>query len=784
MSDTENMDPELSSDSDEDEFVNEELENRKNQSVTTVKDMWSSEKNHLRESLKASLEVLLQKTGAWTAIVAKRLKDLDKEMKKHGQAGLQPKLIENGQLRSYQLEGVRWMETLFANGLNGILGDEMGLGKTLQTIAFLASLVEKGISGPFLVVAPLSVVSNWKCEFARFAPRVPTIVYHGDKIARKELLEARARQIGDDGLVVLTSYEMIIRDATTLELYPWKYIIIDEGHRIKNLHCRLVEQLKTLQSANRLLLTGTPLQNSLTELWSLLHFLEPSLFSDISYFQAWFDFDDLQAKRGQERVLDAEIQHHLVTKLHTILRPFLLRRTKDCIEQKLPPKREYLLYAPLSQLQRKLYNAIVQKNLGPFLQGVIKSYFESIRQRVDSSGPKSRAKTIDAFFKRKAPQNVHRRAKRVASGLLREVEEWELSDTEDGANNLAEDETEDWTEAKARKMVNRLNLQNTLMQIRKCVNHPYLFVDPGDVFDFLDEPYQSRAKQSSYAWASPQQLLESSGKMLVLDQLLDKLLSEGQRVLIFSQMTQMLWILTRYLERKKVKFCTLVGSTSLEERQNSIIEFNKPDSPLQVFLLSTRAGGLGVNLATADTVVLFDSDWNPQQDLQAQDRVHRIGQTKPVIVYRLVARDTAEARILERASGKRKLEALVIQKGGYVFSREEEEKLKDANSEGVTAHEASSGSQGNDFKDLINRLSMQKGKTWLSNFPVDELQSILQATVYTDPQASLLEPSMTMKKLRVEELAEICDRSPQAYERCRKHPELCLGESFQAVDLT
>ncbi|KAF1779903.1 ISWI family [Phytophthora cactorum] len=382
---------------------------------------------------------------------AQTLQDMDDA--RYTRITQQPSIIKFGTMKPYQLEGLNWMIRLHDSGVNGILADEMGLGKTLQSISLLAYLREaRGIEGPHIIIVPKST---------------------------------------------------------------WKYLLIDEAHRVKNENSKLSRVVREFKVEHRLLITGTPLQNNLHELWALLNFLLPDVFSDSEDFDAWFNVDE---QEGQENV---------IKKLHTILRPFLLRRLKADVEHSLPPK-----------IETKLY-------------------------------------------------------------------------------------------------------------LRKVCNHPYLFegAEPGP-------PYQ----EGPHLW-------ENCGKMTLLHKLLPKLQAQGSRVLIFCQMTSMMDILEDYMRFFGHDYCRLDGSTKGEDRDNMMEEFNAPGSSKFCFLLSTRAGGLGINLATADIVILFDSDWNPQVDLQAMDRAHRIGQTKIVRVFRFITDGTVEEKIVERAERKLYLDAAIIQQG-------------------------------------------------------------------------------------------------------------------------
>ncbi|KNC49139.1 uncharacterized protein AMSG_11850 [Thecamonas trahens ATCC 50062] len=459
---------------------------------------------------------------------------------------LAPPPTFRGSLRGYQEQGLHWLVSLYENGLNGILADEMGLGKTVQTIALLAHLAHHGVPGPFLVVVPLSTLSNWMRELAQFAPGLSVLRHHGEKEERAAAY-AKARRSGVD--VVVTTYEIAMRDAKILTRAPWKYLVVDEGHRLKNMNCLLLRKLKAFPAANRLLLTGTPLQNSLAELWSLLNFLLPALFDDVDAFEEWFNLDPEAGLNDATR--------DVLAKLHAILAPFLLRRLKAEVALELPAKSEVLVYAPLSAGQAELY---ASNGDAPRLRALLQASAASSR-------------------------------------------------------------------AGERKKFTSLN--NAFMQLRKVTNHPYL----------LDYPLTPDGQLHI-----TEELVAASGKMVVFDAL----------------MTKMLDILHDYCWLRGHEFRRIDGSVKHDERDAAIADFNAPNSRVHLFLISTRAGGLGINLTSADTVIIFDSDLNPQMDLQAQDRCHRIGQDKPVIVYRLCAADTVEATILERAARKRRLERLVI----------------------------------------------------------------------------------------------------------------------------
>ncbi|EWC43505.1 hypothetical protein DRE_07505 [Drechslerella stenobrocha 248] len=589
----------------------------------------------------------------------------------------QPKLVTGCVMKDYQLEGLEWMASLFENGLNGILADEMGLGKTLQTISLFAFLREMGVHGPFLVAAPLSTLSNWVDEFAKFTPDIPVVLYHGNPQEREELREKQLKtknykNVGPKFPIVCTSYEIVMNDRKYLAAYDWKYIVVDEGHRLKNFNCRLVRELEKYSSANRLLLTGTPLQNNLVELWSLLHFLLPQVFNDVESFQSWFDFSDLHEKGKKGKDLKESMEANLVSSLHQILKPFLLRRLKSDVVLSLPKKREYVLYAPLTQTQKELYRRILNRDTEQFLIGKLlgdSSVLQNGKKASSARTPKKAATNGADTPKRKAaeidepaeePSSLsvpthtlnHSRSNKKLRVDYKEKSDRDyfkdLEATSDQSKQTTPDLSADQVAYQvALKEIKSKKMQNPVMQLRLACNSPHLFYWPWRD----DDPDET--------------LVTESGKMMLLDRLVPELFARGHKVLIFSQFKVQLDILQEWATTLRGwQCCRIDGSVKQEERRALIKAFNS-DAEYKLFLLSTRAGGLGINLTAADTVILYDSDWNPQQDLQAQDRAHRIGQTRPVIVYRLATAATVEQTLLEKADAKRRLEKLVIQKGKF-----------------------------------------------------------------------------------------------------------------------
>ena len=479
----------------------------------------------------------------------------------------QPKILTGGTLKDYQIRGLEWMVSLYNNHLNGILADEMGLGKTIQAISLIAYLMEKkNQSGPFLIIVPLSTMTNWSHEFERWAPGIVKIEYKGVPSVRKSIQNGAKHGKFN---VMLTTYEYIIKDRPFLSKIKWLYMIIDEGHRMKNLHSKLTVVLtQHYYSRYRLILTGTPLQNNLPELWALLNFVLPKIFNSSKSFDDWFNTPF--ANTGEKIELNEEEELLIIRRLHKVLRPFLLRRMKKDVESELPDKVEMILKCPMSSLQSRLYEFVKKKNM---------------------------------------------------------------------------------MSQEAKKGVGMRKLNNTIMQLRKICNHPFIFEE----VERQINPYK----------VNNELLYRTSGKFELLSRILGKFYRTGHRILIFFQMTQIMTIMEDFLNMYGYKYLRLDGSTKADDRADLLKKFNDPNSEYFIFLLSTRAGGLGLNLQTADTVIFFDSDWNPHQDLQAQDRAHRIGQTKEVRIFRLVTIDSVEEYILERAQFKLNIDGKVIQAGKF-----------------------------------------------------------------------------------------------------------------------
>ncbi|KAM9510012.1 chromodomain-helicase-DNA-binding protein 9-like isoform 1-T10 [Guaruba guarouba] len=483
----------------------------------------------------------------------------------------QSREYKNGnQLREYQLEGLNWLLFNWYNRQNCILADEMGLGKTIQSITFLYEILLAGIRGPFLIIAPLSTITNWEREFRTWTD-LNVVVYHGSMISRQMIQQYEMYFRDSQGCIIrgtyrfqaiITTFEIILGGCPELNAIEWRCVIIDEAHRLKNKNCKLLEGLKLMNLEHKVLLTGTPLQNTVEELFSLLHFLEPLRFPAESTFMQ--EFGDLKTEEQ-------------VQKLQAILKPMMLRRLKEDVEKKLAPKEETIIEVELTNIQKKYYRAILEKNF--------------------------------AFLSKGAGQ------------------------------------------------ANVPNLVNTMMELRKCCNHPYLIKGAEEkILGEFKETYNLSAPDFHL-----QAMIQSAGKLVLIDKLLPKMKAGGHKVLIFSQMVRCLDILEDYLIHKRYLYERIDGRVRGNLRQAAIDRFSKPDSDRFVFLLCTRAGGLGINLTAADTCIIFDSDWNPQNDLQAQARCHRIGQNKAVKVYRLITRNSYEREMFDRASLKLGLDKAVLQ---------------------------------------------------------------------------------------------------------------------------
>ncbi|GMT28219.1 hypothetical protein PFISCL1PPCAC_19516, partial [Pristionchus fissidentatus] len=517
-------------------------------------------------------------------------------------------------LREYQFEGVSWLLYCYHNRQNCILADEMGLGKTVQTITFLSKVWEYGIHGPFLIVVPLSTVHNWSREFETWTD-MNVVVYHGSAASRQTLqfYEFNYHEPPEDDPAaknwrpnmmkldaIITTFEMVVTDNEILRKIPYRICVIDEAHRLKNRNCKLLTSgLSSFKMEHSVLLTGTPLQNNMDELFSLLHFLHPAQFSSAQSFLEQF---------GQCQT-DEQVQ-----KLQEMLKPMMLRRLKEDVEKTLQAKQETIVEVQLSDTQKKYYRAILERNFSHLCKG--------------SNAPA---------------------------------------------------------------------LMNAMMELRKCCNHPFLIQG-------AEEQIASEFKLLNPQWdddkVQQRSLVLASGKMVLMEKLLPKLKQDGHKVLIFSQMVKVLDLIEEFLVSQQYTFERIDGNVRGDLRQAAIDRYSKPGSDRFVFLLCTRAGGLGINLTAADTVIIFDSDWNPQNDLQAQARCHRIGQTKMVKIYRLVTANTYEREMFEKASLKLGLDKAVLQSTHALRDQNSQLSKKDVRLLGSTFSKATFNASHNEDIDL------------------------------------------------------------------------------------
>ncbi|CAN6557160.1 unnamed protein product [Malus baccata var. baccata] len=777
-----------------------------------------------------------------------------------------PELFK-GSLKEYQLKGLQWLVNCYEQGLNGILADEMGLGKTIQAMAFLAHLAEeKNIWGPFLVVAPASVLNNWADEISRFCPDLKTLPYWGGlnerQVLRKKITAKKLYRRDAGFHILITSYQLLVADEKYFKRVKWQYMVLDEAQAIKSSNSIRWKTLLGFNCRNRLLLTGTPIQNNMAELWALLHFIMPTLFDSHEQFNEWFSKGiENHAEHG------GTLNEHQLNRLHSILKPFMLRRVKTDVVSELTRKTEVTVHCKLSSRQQDFYQAIKNKislaelfdsNRGhlnekkilnlmniviqlrkvcnhPELfernEGSTYLYFSEIpnsllappfgeledvhysggQNPITYSIPKLFYQEIlrssetlcsavqhgvykesfEKYFNIFSPGNVYQstllqeNSSSVGSGtfgftrmmdlspaevaflgtgsfmerLMFSIVRWDRQFLDGIVDSLMEtmDDDSDCSYLESGKV--RAVTRMLLMPSRSVTNflQKKLATGPGDdPFEALVVSHSDRLlsntrllhsaytfiprtrappvnahcsdrnfaykiiEELQYPWVKrlftgfartsdfngprkpetphhliqeidseltvsrpalqltykifgscppmqsfdPAKLLTDSGKLQTLDILLKRLRADNHRVLLFAQMTKMLNILEDYMNYRKYKYLRLDGSSTIMDRRDMVRDFQQR-SDIFVFLLSTRAGGLGINLTAADTVIFYESDWNPTLDLQAMDRAHRLGQTKDVTVYRLICKETVEEKILQRASQKNTVQQLVMM-GGHV----------------------------------------------------------------------------------------------------------------------
>jgi DNA helicase INO80 len=753
----------------------------------------------------------------------------------------QPKMLQ-AQLKEYQLKGLNWLVNLYEQGINGILADEMGLGKTVQSISVMAYLAEKhDIWGPFLVVAPASTLHNWQQEITKFVPNLKVLPYWGTAADRKVLRKFWDRKhityTQDSPFhVLITSYQLVVSDVAYFQKMRWQYMILDEAQAIKSSQSSRWKSLLGFHCRNRLLLTGTPIQNNMQELWALLHFIMPSLFDSHDEFSEWFSKDIESHAQSNTKLNEDQLK-----RLHMILKPFMLRRVKKHVQKELGDKIELDVFCDLTYRQRAYYtnlrnqisimDLIEKATLGDDNDsGTLMNLVMQFRKVCNHPDLFERAETTSPFsfahfaetgsFMREGPQiNVAYSTRNLIeyklprlvwreggrldvagrdndkAGFRRkwienELNIWKPFNTRNNSTfsslrladtSLAEIAAVSRQDVFARAVdivkkpsPGRLNViyddgedkfipaesilrivdRNDRKPLAEVTNEGYL----GKLFnvskDYFSESGLSRMEQCGRPKASAppievycssrgtaiekenilfnipmrkalfgplerdeKTLIESklpvsmyppakmlpaptsekqrftnilvpsmrrfvtdSGKLAKLDELLFKLKEGGHRVLLYFQMTRMIDLMEEYLTYRNYKYLRLDGSTKLEDRRDTVHDFQtRPE--IFIFLLSTRAGGLGINLTSADTVIFYDSDWNPTIDSQAMDRAHRLGQTRQVTVYRMITRGTIEERIRKRALQKEEVQRVVISGGsggGVDFNtRSRENRTKD-----------------------------------------------------------------------------------------------------------
>ncbi|GAB7344319.1 hypothetical protein MBLNU457_2184t1 [Dothideomycetes sp. NU457] len=714
-----------------------------------------------------------------------------------------PSLLR-GTLREYQHYGLDWLAKLYANQTNGILADEMGLGKTIQTISLLAHLAEEHeVWGPHLIVVPTSVILNWEMEFKKFLPGFKILSYYGTAEERKEKRKGWSNP--DKYNVVITSYQLVLKDLNSIRVPEWHYMILDEAHNIKNFQSQRYQAMIRLKTHARLLLTGTPLQNSIQELWSLLTFLTAGQdgqgMGDLDEFTQWFKrpVDEIFVDGKNKLGIEAQ---EIVNKLHHSLRPYILRRMKAQVEKQLPAKYEHTVFCRLSKRQRQLYDAFLGRT--------------DVKEKLSSGNPISVSQALMALRKVCNHPDLFEERPIVTSFTMRKpfskmprsvAADFEIKDLlvrrqlafedQDNISSLIETNfnvqgyerysqygakrtrhlavanllrhhlhhqagrlppkgaisgssfedtllfqhrsSEDARLDKLQRYISltdmrsgrtpaygcdliasctiytndrlRVPIQRTLSRARQYalkfedfavlpdmvptidrrtqtfmpeIKH-FTFVTPNavahDILPYsLPEPvraevqmignssdpdafHESRVRQA-IAFPDKRLLQYDCGKLQQLAILLRNLQSKGSRALIFTQMTLVLDILEQFLNIHGYRYMRLDGSTRIEQRQDMMERFNR-DTRIDVFILSSRSGGIGMNLTGADTVIFYDLDWNPQMDKQCQDRAHRIGQTRDVHIYKLVSEHTIEVNILKKSNQKRMLDEVVIQEGEF-----------------------------------------------------------------------------------------------------------------------
>lgn len=570
-------------------------------------------------------------------------------------------------MKPYQLSGLAFLIYLHRNGLSGILGDEMGLGKTLQTLSLLQYLKEnRKLSGnrelrPAIVVCPLSVLSSWMAESRRWTPGLKVLRFHGPVKERERLKRvatgeedmygnmttqslnklnnrrtaqgkgvidldpAESYPIDERGVdLIVTTYEGFAAEQGWFKrAFVWSYVILDEGHKIKNDLSQISRSLQGLGAEYRLILTGTPLQNNMQELWALLHWLYPEVFTERTseLFKSSFD---LSKGKVDTKVMD---------NARRLLELIMLRRMKNSpgVDLNLPPKTDILLYVPLTPMQRFWYERLLTRAD----QGLLEDLFQGAQSK--EAAVLKEENQMSSIWQDKGLEELE------ALDKDGKTADWEES--KEILKQALEAEQQDENKKSAWR-----KLMNLLMQLRKCCNHPYLL---------------PHAEPNPYYIGD--HIIHASGKFILLDKIVNELVvNRKEKVLIFSGFTRMLdctedFLVLRGGDGSKFKYARLDGGTARARRNLGIRLFNQQESQYRVMLVSTRAGGLGINLTAATTCIMLDQDWNPQIMLQAEARAHRIGQTKPVTVYKLCTQGTVEEQMMGRIQKKLYLSAKVTE---------------------------------------------------------------------------------------------------------------------------
>ncbi|XP_029999646.1 SWI/SNF-related matrix-associated actin-dependent regulator of chromatin subfamily A containing DEAD/H box 1A isoform X3 [Sphaeramia orbicularis] len=508
----------------------------------------------------------------------------------------QPSLINSQfQLKPYQLIGLKWLLLLHDHNLSGILADEMGLGKTIQAIAFLAQLYEDGIEGPHLITVPASTLDNWVRELKMWCPSLNVLVYYGSVEDRRYLRHDILSEAVDYNVIV-TTYNLAIGNESDRSLFRklrLNYAIFDEGHMLKNMNSLRYRHLMAINAEHRLLLTGTPLQNNLLELMSLLNFIMPSMFSSsttqLSKMFSMKSYEE-QSRFERDRISQAKL----------IMKPFILRRVKSEVLQQLPVKEERIEFCAMSEKQQNLYQTLFKK------------------LKASTSGEKREL------------CNVMMQLRKMANHPLLHRQYYTTDKLKAMSKLMLKEPTH--FDADAALIQEDMEVMSDFELHRLC---------------------QQYTSISSYQLET--NLVLDSGKFHHLTELLASLKDKGDRVVLFSQFTMMLDIVEVLMRHLKHRYVRLDGSTPIADRIVLIDEYNT-DPDIFVFLLSTRAGGLGINLTSANVVILHDIDCNPYNDKQAEDRCHRVGQTRTVQVIKLISKDSIEDCILQLGQKKLKLE--------------------------------------------------------------------------------------------------------------------------------